>query len=71
MDSIDLAIKETEQVLLQAKTEEVKEALRKTYYKLLKKKYENLEESSESSDPKDTRESSESSESSEAKETEE
>jgi hypothetical protein len=75
MDSIDLAIKKAEQLLLQAITEEVKEVLRKTYYKLLKKKYKNLEESSESSEStelrksgelKEIRESSESSELSES-----
>jgi hypothetical protein len=36
---IDRAIKEAEELLLQAKTEEIRDALRKSYYELLKRKY--------------------------------
>jgi hypothetical protein len=59
MDSIDLAIEETERLLLQAKTTEVKNALRKTYFKLLKKKFGALSETSESGElgqPREPRE---------------
>jgi hypothetical protein len=36
---IDRAIQEAEELLLQAKTTEIKDALRKSYYELLKRKY--------------------------------
>jgi hypothetical protein len=45
------AIKEAEELVLQAKTAEIKDALRKSYYELLRRKY---------GDPKESRESKES-----------
>jgi hypothetical protein len=41
---IDQAIKEAEELLLQAKTAEIKDALRKSYYELLKRKYSESKE---------------------------
>jgi hypothetical protein len=61
-----LAIEETERLLLQAKTTEVKNSLRKTYFKLLKK-FGDLSETIESEESSETRESGESGKSGEAK----
>jgi hypothetical protein len=41
---IDRAIQEAEELLLQAKTAEIKDALRKSYYELLKKKYGDIDD---------------------------
>jgi hypothetical protein len=45
---VDRAIKEVEELLLQAKKEEIRDALRKSYYELLKRKYGDSSESRES-----------------------
>jgi hypothetical protein len=65
MDDLTRAIKEGEELLPQAKTEEIRELLRRKYFELLKRKYEGSSEpnvsleSGESKEPKVSEESSE------------
>jgi hypothetical protein len=68
---IDRAIKEAEELLFQAKTDEIKEVLRKAYHELLRRKYGNPKDSSETREPKVSEESRETGELSDPKETRE
>jgi hypothetical protein len=55
MDELNRAIRKAEEFLLQAKTEEIREVLRRKYFELLKRKYEKpklSEESRETREPK-------------------
>jgi DUF4097 and DUF4098 domain-containing protein YvlB len=55
MDELNRAIREAEKFLLQAKTEEIREVLRRKYFELLKRKYEEPKVSVESREPRETR----------------
>jgi hypothetical protein len=53
MDPIDQAIEETERLLLQAKSAEVKKSLRRTYFELLKKKFGDTKDEEDKGSKKD------------------
>jgi hypothetical protein len=53
MDELNRAIREAEEFLLQAKTEEIREVLRRKYFELLKRKYEEPKVSVESNETRE------------------
>jgi hypothetical protein len=71
MDDLNHAIKEAEEFLFQAKTEEIRELLRRKYFELLKRKYEEPKVSVESSETREPKVSEESREPKEPKVSEE
>jgi hypothetical protein len=71
MDNVNRAIREAEEFLLQAKTEEIREILRRKYFELLKRKYDDPKDLSETKDPKEPREPREPKLSVESRESEE
>jgi hypothetical protein len=68
MDELNCAIREAEEFLFQAKTEEIRELLRRKYFELLKRKYEGTSETKVSEEVREPRESGESRESREPEE---